>query len=475
MFGSAQRKLKILFGFSDVLLTLAAFVVAYTFRRELRLDNKFYLTTDQIVVVLGFACVTCVLIGYWLNVYGKVDAGQIRTILADSFRQSAYEALALVVLEFTLRLDISRLFLFSFVFLGWLFLLAFRVIARNLIPVVRRRFGVLRHVLIVGHGERAQRLAGNLETYYEQGLRIFGFLACPGETPDDAQEPGTLRITREYPVFPLDQLQSLIRRHVIDEVHFAVESDLLPSLEDVLLACDDEGVCSRIAADFFPHVNSRIALERVGETPMLTYSATPDDDVLLLVKRVIDVVLASAALVVLSPLFLVVAILIKATSPGPVIFRQTRCGLNGRNFTFFKFRSMVEGAEERMSEVAHLNERDVVTKIPNDPRLTRVGGFLRRFSIDELPQLVNVLRGDMSLVGPRPAIPSEVAQYQRWQRRRLRMRPGLTCLWAVNGRDTLDFETWMRLDMNYIDNWSLGLDARIILQTIPQVMSGKAN
>jgi lipopolysaccharide/colanic/teichoic acid biosynthesis glycosyltransferase len=178
---------------------------------------------------------------------------------------------------------------------------------------------------------------------------------------------------------------------------------------------------------------------------------------------------------VLSPVFAAVAILIKITSKGPVIFRQTRCGLNGRNFTFYKFRSMVVDAEERMSEVAHLNQRDVVTKIPNDPRLTPVGRFLRRFSIDELPQLVNVLRGDMSLVGPRPAIPSEVAQYQRWQRRRLRMRPGLTCLWAVNGRDTLDFETWMRLDMSYIDNWSLALDARIILRTIPQVMSGKAN
>src|ERR1019366_6500133 len=177
----------------------------------------------------------------------------------------------------------------------------------------------------------------------------------------------------------------------------------------------------------------------------------------------IDVILASAALLVLSPVFLIVAILVKLTSKGPVIFRQTRCGLNGRNFTFYKFRSMVVDAEERMGEVAHLNRKEIVTKIPNDPRLTSVGRFLRRFSIDELPQLVNVLRGDMSLVGPRPAIPSEVAQYKLWQRRRLRMRPGLTCLWAVRGRDKVDFESWMRLDMSYIDNWSLTLDARIIL------------
>ena len=165
--------------------------------------------------------------------------------------------------------------------------------------------------------------------------------------------------------------------------------------------------------------------------------------------------------------------LIKLTSPGPVIFRQVRCGLNGRTFTFYKFRSMVEDAEARLHQVVHLNERDIVMKIRNDPRLTAVGKWLRKFSIDELPQLVNVLKGDMSLVGPRPAIPTEVAQYQRWQRRRLRMRPGLTCLWALRGRDKVDFESWMRLDLQYIDNWSLGLDAKIILLTIPQVVSGR--
>ena len=156
-----------------------------------------------------------------------------------------------------------------------------------------------------------------------------------------------------------------------------------------------------------------------------------------------------------------------------MIFSQQRCGLNGRTFTFYKFRSMVDGAEQRFHEVAHLSQREVATKIPNDPRLSPIGGVLRKFSLDELPQLFNVLKGDMSLVGPRPAIPGEVAQYKRWQRRRLRMRPGLTCLWAVEGRDHVDFETWMRMDLQYIDNWSLSLDARIILLTIPHVLSGK--
>jgi lipopolysaccharide/colanic/teichoic acid biosynthesis glycosyltransferase len=170
---------------------------------------------------------------------------------------------------------------------------------------------------------------------------------------------------------------------------------------------------------------------------------------------------------------LLAAILVKLTSPGPVIFRQERCGLNGRRFTLFKFRSMVQDAEARRAALEHLNEKQTVFKIRNDPRLTPVGRILRKFSIDELPQLWNIVRGDMSIVGPRPPIASEVENYARWQRRRLRMRPGLTCLWAIEGRDQLDFDTMMRKDLQYIDTWSLGLDLRIMLLTIPLVLTGK--
>jgi len=232
-------------------------------------------------------------------------------------------------------------------------------------------------------------------------------------------------------------------------------------------------VRTRVAVDFFPHVNSQIYLDRFGASPLLTFSATPDDEFRLLAKRAIDVLLGSVALVVLSPFMLVIAALIRLTSPGPAIFRQERCGLNGRRFTFYKFRSMWENADAMRASLEHMSRRQLALKIPNDPRATPVGRWLRKFSIDEWPQLWNVLRGDMSLVGPRPAIPEEVDQYQRWQRRRLRMRPGLTCLWAVSGRDAVDFETWMKMDMEYIDNWSLALDWKILARTIPQVLSGK--
>ncbi|HXG31983.1 MAG TPA: sugar transferase, partial [Bryobacteraceae bacterium] len=175
----------------------------------------------------------------------------------------------------------------------------------------------------------------------------------------------------------------------------------------------------------------------------------------------------------LAPFMAVVAVLIKLTSPGPVIFRQVRCGLNGRRFVLYKFRSMCENAEALKPQLVHLSRKRTAFKIPNDPRLTPIGRWLRKFSIDEWPQLWNVIKGDMSLVGPRPAVPEEVEHYERWQRRRIRMRPGLTCLWTLAGRDELDFESWMKLDMQYIDNWSLGLDWRILLHTIPKVLTGK--
>jgi len=207
---------------------------------------------------------------------------------------------------------------------------------------------------------------------------------------------------------------------------------------------------------------------------LLSLSSAPDSELRLFFKRVIDVVLSVASLVVFSPVLLTIAALIRITSPGPVLFRQTRCGLGGRRFMLYKFRSMINDAEQMRAELNQLNVLDgPVFKISDDPRITPVGRGLRRFSLDELPQLWNVFRGDMSFVGPRPAVPEEVEQYEDWQRRRLRMRPGLTCTWVLEGRSHVDFNRWMQLDLKYIDNWSLWLDAKIFLRTIPIVLSGR--
>ncbi len=470
MFRSQRRKLKIMFGFADALLTSAAFGFAYRVREFLPFYHEFYLTARVGPPLLAFCVLTWVFLGYWLDVYGKLESVRIRAIVRDSFRQAGWGGVALVVLVFATKLDISRFFLGSFVFVSWFLLTWFRIASRGWMSSVSRRLHVARNIFIVGVGPGAETLGRSLEEYHGHGVRILGFIA----TPEEERAPNVIRLERSYPVYPLEDLRPVLaRQFVIDEIHFAVEARILPALEPIFRWCDEEGVCSRIAVDFFPKINSYVDLEQIGDTPLLTFSGAPADEALLLVKRGIDIVLAAVGIVVLSPLLLLAAALIKLTSPGPVVFRQQRCGLNGRTFTCYKFRSMVRDAEERLHEVMHLNEKEIAMKIRNDPRLTGVGKWLRKSSIDELPQLFNVLKGDMSLVGPRPAIPTEVAQYQHWQRRRLRMRPGLTCLWALRGRDRIDFESWMRLDLEYIDNWSLGLDARIILLTIPQVVSGR--
>jgi exopolysaccharide biosynthesis polyprenyl glycosylphosphotransferase len=461
------RKARVLFGLSDIILVAMAFEAAYQTRAILHLQRVFYLTVEQTALILGFALVAWVTIGLWLGIYDKLDSSHPRIILRDTARQCASAALCLVLFEYVLRLDLSRFFLGLFSAYAWVLLLLFRLTAGRVVGVIRREFAAPHYVMVVGTGERAIRMAEALEQSAEYGVRLRGFLSEQSENA-----PAEIALGALYRVQPIGELPSILRQHVVDEIIFSVGSESLANLEEVFLLCDEEGVRTRVAVDFFPHVNSTVSLDRFGSTPLLTFSAAPYDEIRLLVKRVTDIAIAAAGLVVLAPFVAVISILIRLTSPGPVIFRQVRCGLNGRRFLFYKFRSMCQNAEELKPTLEHLNTRETVFKIPQDPRLTPVGRYLRKFSIDEWPQLWNVLRGDMSLVGPRPAVPSEVDRYQRWQRRRLRMRPGLTCLWAISGRDDVDFETWMKLDMQYIDNWSLALDWKILLRTIPHVLMG---
>jgi exopolysaccharide biosynthesis polyprenyl glycosylphosphotransferase len=464
---SRPRKARVLFGISDILLVSLAFVIAYRTRSILHLEHIFFLTPEQMALVLGSALLAWVAIAWWLEIYEKLDSGHPRVILRDASKQCVYGALCLVVMEYVVRLELSRFFVLLFAGLAWILLLTFRLTAGRVSGALRRGFTRPHYLMVVGTGDRARQLAKALEDSVEYGVRLRGFLSERLETA-----PAEIALGATYPVYPIRELPALLREHVIDEIVFAVGSESIAGLEEVFLLCDEEGVRTRIAVDFFPHVNSTISLDRLGATPLLTFSAAPYDEIRLLVKRVIDMTIAGAALIALSPLMAAVAILIRLTSPGPAIFRQVRCGLNGRQFVFYKFRSMVQNAEELKPALAHLSTRETAFKMPDDPRQTRVGRVLRKFSIDEWPQLWNVLRGDMSMVGPRPAVPSEVERYKRWQRRRLRMRPGLTCLWAVCGRDQVDFETWMKMDMQYIDNWSLALDWNILLRTIPRVLTG---
>jgi exopolysaccharide biosynthesis polyprenyl glycosylphosphotransferase len=464
VFSRHYRKVKAIFGATDVLLTSVAFLAAYRTRLLLPFEKNFYLDFRVAGLLLVISAVCWVLVGYWFEVYDKLDSAHPRVVLRDTFRQCALGGICVVVAEFLLRFDLSRSFVLLFTVYAWVLLCLFRINAARVIGALRREFGTAHFVMVVGSGDNALQLGRALEQSADYGIRLIGFL-------DD--QPGQVQLSQTYEQYQLSRLPELLRRQVIDEIIFAVDSHKLGEMEELFLLCDEQGVRTRVVIDFFPHVNSQLYLDRLGSTPLLTFSAAPHDEIRLLAKRIIDLILAAAALVLLLPFMLLIALLIRITSPGPAIFRQERCGLNGRRFVFYKFRSMCDNAEELKGSVAHLSHKSTAFKIRNDPRLTAIGRFLRKFSIDEWPQLWNVVKGDMSLVGPRPAVPEEVECYQAWQRRRLRMRPGLTCLWAVAGRDTLDFDTWMKMDMQYIDTWSLALDWKIILRTIPRVLTGK--
>ena len=467
MFRGHYRKVRILFGLADVLIVALAFQFAYWTRARMTLEHYFTLPGPERALLLTGSLVVWVALGLWWEVYDRIDAADVRVILRDAFRQCLLGAASIVLLEYLLRLDLSRSFVGLFAAWSWVLLSLFRLNAGRALRAIVREFGSRHYVMVVGLSDAALKLGRQIEDARGYGVQLSGFLS------DDGELGGEVALAQRYPVRPLAKLPDLLREHIIDEIIFAVDSRRLAELEEIFLLCDEEGVKTRVAVDFFPHVNSQISLERLGASPLLTFSATPHDEIRLLVKRLTDILLAGAAAVLLCPLMLLIALLIRLTSPGPAIFRQIRCGLNGRRFVFYKFRSMCQNAEAMRAEVEHLSERKLAMKIPNDPRLTGVGRWLRKFSIDEWPQLWNVLKGDMSLVGPRPALPDEVEQYKRWQRRRLRMRPGITSLWAVSGRDSVDFETWMKLDMQYIDQWSLGLDWKILLRTIPRVVSGR--
>lgn len=452
MFAYQRKKVGLALALTDIALVSAAFFFAYKTRVNAGFEREFFIVPYRRFMLWLVTVLAWVAIAVSSRLYEHLDSAQWTRILRATVRQCVLGSACVVVFEYFVRWDLSRSFLFFFFLYALTLLSVFRLNSKRLIKMFLQEFGSPYHVLVVGASPRAAELGRQLVEGSPFRIRLIGIL-----TDEECRV----------------RLPGLLQTQVVDEVIFRVNSDRLSNLEEIFLLCDEEGIRTRVATDFFPHVNSHMTLDRFGTAPLLTFSAAPDDDLRLVVKRTVDVVLSFALLVLLWPFMLLIALLVRLTSPGPAIFKQVRAGLNGRSFNFFKFRSMVENAERMKPQIEHLNQKTTAFKIPDDPRLTRLGKWLRKFSIDELPQLFNVLRGDMALVGPRPAVPSEVEHYERWQRRRLRMRPGLTCLWAIRGRDKLDFDTWMKMDLEYIDNWSLLLDTKIILKSIPYVLTGR--
>ncbi len=272
----------------------------------------------------------------------------------------------------------------------------------------------------------------------------------------------------------LDDMPQIIHNNVIDEVVFVVPRSWLDKIEDVMTFCETEGLKINVAVDYFELKLAKARQSDLRGFPLLTFESTPNKPWQLMLKHIFDLIFSFFALILLSPVFITVAIIIKSTSPGDVFFRQKMCGLHARIFTLYKFRTMIQGAEEKLNGLMMHNEMaGPAFKMKNDPRITAIGRFLRKTSIDELPQLWNVFKGDMSLIGPRPPLATEVKQYDNWHRRRLSMKPGITCLWQVSGRNKItNFNEWAKLDLEYIDKWSLWLDIKIFIKTIPVVLLG---
>jgi exopolysaccharide biosynthesis polyprenyl glycosylphosphotransferase len=460
---------------ADLVLALGSFWVAHAIRSRLgSLQPLYPLAYYPWIVPLAIAI--WIGVGLTAGIYREIREEELRRAFADPLKVALVSTSLLFAFTFAFKLVyISRVLLGLYAVLDLLAMVLFRLVARHFAGPLRRSLAGLRSFLVVGEVAEVVEIARTIESHESRGMRLFGFVRVnPGQEAEARLRQLTDSLRGSYPVFTLAELPELLRKQVIDEVIFAVSKEELDKLEETFLVCEEEGVKTRVVLSFFPHVISKVYVERLGEKPLLTFSATPEDESLLLLKRLGDFVMAAGLLTVLSPLYLLLALLIKLTSRGPIFYRQTRCGLGGRKFTLYKFRSMQPGADLRREELEALNEMDgPAFKIRDDPRCTRLGGFMRKFSLDELPQLVNVLKGDMSFVGPRPPLPEEVEKYERWQRRRLRMQPGLTCLWALEGRSQLSFRRWMELDLEYIDNWSPALDWKILLRTIPVVLLGR--
>ena len=419
-------------------------------------------TTFELIPLLGLALLGWVVASTGFRVYTGYRTKPLSTELG-SITRAALGAGVLTMAGGYLawNLDVSRPLLVLHGAFALALLVASRLLIRGAAYSLRRRGYNARRFAVVGTGQLAEEVALTLQRHPEWGCSLTGVIL---ESRDAT--PGSLPVLGH-----IDEMGAVLERNVLDQVIFALPASLMPKAEAAAHACQLQGVAVMICLDLLPGGIGQMALTQIEGLPAVTFSTVPNDAWALAVKRAFDVLVSATVLLLLAPLLIGVAIAIKLESPGPVFFRQRRVGLNGREFSLLKFRSMCLDAERKLAALRTHNEMSgPVFKMTNDPRVTRVGQFIRRTSLDEFPQFLNVLSGKMSVVGPRPPIPAEVLQYERWQRRRLSVKPGITCTWQVSGRNDIDFERWMKLDLEYIDNWSLARDMLICLKTIPAVV-----
>jgi exopolysaccharide biosynthesis polyprenyl glycosylphosphotransferase len=450
----------------DAVVIVAAFFISFFVRASLFSDTALR-EAWQLRSYLWFMWVVVPLWIFLLLIeraYYSLERKSIGEVIVPTVK-AVIEGLLMVlaVLFFAKIFAKSRLFFVIFGGVNVALLLLLRWLISFLQGRIFRNPPFYHTVLVVGTGKHALELSKFFRVHEQWGMKIEGFLDA-GSTH--------WRVDKDRVIGSFDDLSKLLRELPIDWVIFALPVEQNELILKGIRICKELGVVASCPlSDYFPFADANLSLDVYSGIPILSFRTTSVKKWELLVKGMVDRLFSFVSIVLLSPLLVFVSLLIKLTSKGPVFFTQTRCGINGRRFVFYKFRTMVADAELKKKELEHRNPKKIVFKIADDPRVTMIGRFLRKTSIDELPQLFNVLRGDMSFVGPRPPVPDEVVKYEDWQRRRLSMKPGLTCLWQVNGRAELDFDEWMKLDLEYIDTWSLMLDLKILMKTIPAVLS----
>lgn len=458
----------------DIVWVVVAFFLAYHLKRDwIPFGLAGLVDQPNYPLILAIAILISYFSFSFFSFYEPYRTQSFHKIATKIFKAVFISQMGLIFCLFLLHIgDVSRLFLGIFAILSLLLLTFSKFTIYALLRYHRNKNYNTRNVLIVGTGQMAAEMIKAILKNPGSGYRIMGCLDTMDNDRvgamvyDGVKVIGTLKIYKQ-----------LLLDKTVDEVIFAQSLEKIADINDILHLSEELGVHVRIMPDFqlqkimFQPETARVYLEQFVGMPTIVLSSISRRDAELVIKIFVDYLCAGAGLIILSPLFLGIAIGIKVTSPGPVFFIQERCGLNGRRFSMIKFRTMVVDAEAHRQELERHNVMDgPVFKMIDDPRVTPFGRILRKTSLDELPQLINILKGEMSLVGPRPPIPAEVAHYKPWQRRRLSMNPGLTCLWQVSGRNNLSFEDWMRLDLQYIDTWSPWLDIKILFRTIREVV-----
>jgi exopolysaccharide biosynthesis polyprenyl glycosylphosphotransferase len=427
-------------------------------------------------IKLQNAIVFLLLLVVWHGVFSAVGLYHSKRLEArknevtDVLKATSIGTLVLLVAGILFRVRmITPIFLVGFWAVGSATAVSCRLLLRPLLAWIRIHGRNLRRILIVGTNQRAVRFARSIESKPELGYELIGFVDEEWAGREEFWASG-------YPIVAdCKHFPQVLREHIVDEVVLALPmKSCYLQASRIATQSREQGILVHSLTNIFELGPPDERASDFDPDGAMTVSSHPSEGWPSVIKSVLDVVISAAALILLAPLFLITTIVIRWDSPGPIFFAQERIGLNKRRFRMYKFRTMIAGAERMQAQLERRNEADgPVFKIKHDPRITRVGRFLRKFSIDELPQFVNVLRGDMSLVGPRPLPVRDYEGFdQDRQRRRFSVRPGLTCLWQINGRSTVSFNHWMDLDMQYIDHWSLWLDLKILVKTIPVVLRG---